>query len=90
MENLNTNYSLNNEINQILFFIVDKNLYAQTENLEDNALARIQKCIQITKNEYSHAISLQSECVPDAKRLIAQTQKKLDGLRSLSTIAQAR
>ena len=49
---------------------------------------RIEKSIALTNEEYSYALSLHADCVPDSKRMIIQTQKRLESLNSLLTLAK--
>ena len=73
-------------INQLISSIVGLKLAKQTEYLNSDPINRLEICIQLTINEYSEAISLQSDCVPDANRMISQVQKRLDRLNSLSVL----
>ena len=38
--------------------------------------------------EYSYALSMQTDCVPDSKRMIIQAQKRLESQNSLMTLAK--
>ena len=73
-------------INQLISSIVGLQLAKQTEYLNSDPINRLDICIQLTINEYSEAISLQSDCVPDANRMTSQVQKRLDSLNSLSVL----
>tara|TARA_Y100001933_G_C18723845_1_gene448631 strand:- start:333 stop:602 length:270 start_codon:yes stop_codon:yes gene_type:complete len=75
-------------VNNLLSLIIEKSLYEKTEDLKDSPFSRIQKCILITNNQISLAVSLESDCVPDAKRMITISQKKLNNLKSLSVLAE--
>ncbi len=55
---------------------------------DSDSKSKIEKCIAITNEEYSHALSLQADCVPDSKRMIIQAQKRLESLNSLLTLAK--
>ena len=70
-------------VTYILSFIVEKDLFDKTENLRDNINKRLEKCVQVTKSDFSEAQSLQADCVPEARRMIIRAQKKLKGLESL-------
>jgi len=67
----------------ILSIIVEKDLFDRTDNLRDNIIERLEKCVQLTKSEFSEAQSLQADCVPEARGMITRAQKKLKGLESL-------
>tara|TARA_Y100000991_G_scaffold181930_1_gene144948 strand:- start:413 stop:595 length:183 start_codon:yes stop_codon:yes gene_type:complete len=49
---------------------------------------RIEKCIALTNEEYSYAMSLQAVSVPESKRKIIESQKRLEGLEALITISK--
>ena len=49
---------------------------------------RLGKCIAYTSEEYSYALSLQADCVPDSKRMIIRAQKRLESLNLLLTLAK--
>ena len=74
-------------VTYILSTIVEKDLFDRTENLRENIIERLQKCIQFTKSEYSEAQSLHADCVPEARGMIIRSQKKLKGLDSLLILA---
>ena len=74
-------------INYILSLIIEKDLFDKTENLRENIIERLEKCVQLTKSEFSEAQSLQADCVPDARGMIIRAQKKLKGLESLIILA---
>ena len=56
--------------------------------IDSDSKSKIEKCIDITNEEYSYALSLQADCVPDSKRMIMQVQKRLESLNSLLTLAK--
>ena len=49
---------------------------------------RIEKCIALINEEYSYAISLQADSVPGFKRMIIESQKRLEGLEALLTLSK--
>jgi len=84
---------LNNKLsdqafNQLLLQIAGKKLLDSINVINDDLKTRIEKCIALTNEEYSYALSLQADCVPDSKRMIIQTQKRLESLNSLLTLAK--
>ena len=74
--------------NQLLLQIAGKKLLDSINVINDDLKTRIEKCISLTNEEYSYALSLQADCVPDSKRMIIQTQKRLESLNSLLTLAK--
>ena len=74
--------------NQLLLQIVGTKLIDSLNMIDSDSKSKIEKCIAITNEEYSYALSLQADCVPDYKRMIIQTQKKLESLNSLLTLAK--
>lgn len=74
--------------NQLLLQIAGKKLLDSINVINDDLKTRIEKCIALTNEEYSYALSLQADCVPDSKRMIIQTQKRLESLNSLLTLAK--
>ena len=74
--------------NQLLLQIVGTKLIDSLNMIDSDSKSKIEKCIAITNEEYSHALSLQADCVPDSKRMIIQAQKKLESLNSLLTLAK--
>ncbi len=56
--------------------------------IHSDSKSKIEKCIAITNEEYSYALSLQADCVPDSKRMIIQAQKRLESLNSLLILAK--
>ena len=74
-------------VTHILSIIVEQDLFDETENLRENIIQRLKKCIQLTKSEFSEAQSLQADCVPEARAMIIRAHKKLNGLESLIVLA---
>ena len=74
--------------NQLLLQIVGKKFLDSINIINYDAKSKIEKCIACTSEEYSYALSMQTDCVPDSKRMIIQTQKRLESLNSLLTLAK--
>ena len=74
--------------NLLLLQIVGTKLIDSLNMIDSDSKSKIEKCIAITNEEYSYALSLQADCVPDSKRMIIQAQKKLESLNSLLTLAK--
>ena len=74
--------------NQLLLQIAGKKLIDSLNMIDSDAKSKIEKCIAITNEEYSYALSLQADCVPDSKRMIIQAQKRLESLNALLTLAK--
>ena len=74
--------------NQLLLQIVGTKLIDSLNMIDSDSKSKIEKCIAITNEEYSYALSLQADCVPDSNRMIIQAQKKLESLNSLLTLAK--
>ena len=68
--------------------IAGKKLLDSINMINSDAKSKIEKCIACTKEDYSYALSLEAECVPDSKRMIIQAQKRLESLNSLLTLAK--
>ena len=85
--NLNNNLS-EQAFNKLLLQIVGTKLIDSLNMIDSVSKSKIEKCIAITNEEYSYALSLQADCVPDSKRMIIQAQKKLESLNSLLTLAK--
>ena len=83
-----TNNSSEQAFNQLLLQIVGTKLIDSLNMIDSDSKSKIEKCIAITNEEYSYALSLQADCVPDSKRMIIQAQKKLESLNSLLTLAK--
>ena len=54
---------------------------------KDAADRAIKACTGLAATEMSEAASLIADCVPDAKRMMSQAQRKLDSLGSLAVLA---
>ena len=74
--------------NQLLLQIAGKKLIDSLNMIDSDSKSKIEKCIAITNEEYSYALSLQVDCVPDSKRMIIQAQKRLESLNALLTLAK--
>ena len=74
--------------NQLLLQIAGKKLIDNLNMIDSDSKSKIEKCIAINNEEYSYALSLQADCVPDSKRMIIQAQKKLESLNALLTLAK--
>ena len=83
-----TNKSSEQAFNQLLFHIVGKKLLDSNNMINSDSKSRIEKCIDLTNQEYSYALSLQADCVPDSERMIIQTQKRIESLNSLLTLSR--
>ena len=83
-----TNKLSDQAFNQLLLQIAGKKLLDSINVINDDLKTRIEKCIALTNEEYAYALSLQADCVPDSKRIIIQTQKRLESLNSLLTLAK--
>ena len=83
-----TNKLSDQALNQLLLQIAGNKLLDSINVINADLKTRIEKCISLTKEEYSYALSLQAECVPDSKRMIIQAQKRLDGLEALLTLSK--
>ena len=86
MKNL-TNKLSEEAFNQLILQISGK-LLDSINMITSDAKSKIEKCIACTNEEYSYALSLQADCVPDSKRMIIQAQKRLESLNSLLTLAK--
>ena len=65
-----------------------KNFIDNLNMINSDSKSKIEKCIACTNEEYSYALSLQADCVPDSKRMIIQAQKRLESLNALLTLAR--
>ena len=74
--------------NQLLLQIVGTKLIDSLNMIDSDSKSKIEKCIAITNEEYSYALSLQADCVPDSNRMIIQAQKRLEGLEALLILAK--
>ena len=68
--------------------IAGKKLLDSINMINYDAKSKIEKCIACTNKDYSYALSIQADCVPDSKRMIIQAQKRLENLNSLLTLAK--
>ena len=83
-----TNNSSEQAFNQLLLQIVGKNFIDNLNMINSDSKSKIEKCIACTNEEYSYALSLQADCVPDSKRMIIQAKKRLESLNALLTLAR--
>ena len=83
-----TNKLSEEAFNQLLLQIAGKKLLDSINMINSDAKSKIEKCIDCTTEDYSYALSLQADCVPDSKRMIIQAQKRLESLNSLLTFAK--
>ena len=83
-----TNKLSEEAINQLLLQIVVKKLLDSINMFNSDAKSKIKKCISYTNEEYSYALSLQADWVPDSKRMIIQVQKRLESLNSLLNLVK--
>ena len=83
-----TNKSSEDAFNQILLPIAGKKLLDNINVINTDLKTKIWKCIALNNEEYSYALSLKADCVPDSKRMIIQTQKRLEGLEALLTLSK--
>ena len=65
-----------------------KNFIDNLNMINSDSKSKIEKCIACTNEEYSYALSLQADCVPDSKRMIIQAKKRLESLNALLTLAR--
>ena len=65
-----------------------KKLLDNINRIKSDAKSKIEKFIACANEDYSYALSLQADCVPDSKRMIIQAQKRLESLNSLLTLAK--
>ncbi len=71
-------------INQLVSVVTGSGCH---EDLKVAPKLRIKKCIEVAMGEYSEASSMLQDCVPDARRMVATAQRKLDSLNSLAVLA---
>ena len=83
-----TNKLSDQALNQLLLQIAGNKLLDSINVINADLKTRIEKCISLTNEEYSYALSLQADCVPDSKRMIIQAQKRLDALEALLTLSK--
>ena len=53
---------------------------------KDEIPSQIDRCINWVRAEASEAVSLIESCVPHGKPMLAQAQKRLEGLEALKTL----
>ena len=53
---------------------------------KDAIPSQIERCINWVRAEASEAVSLIESCVPHGKPMLAQAQKRLEGLEALKTL----
>ena len=83
-----TNKLSKDAFNKLLLQIVDKKVFYSINMINAHTKIRIEKCIALTNEEYSYEMSLQADSVPDFKRMIIESQKRLEGLEVLITISK--
>ena len=83
-----TNKFSEEAFNQLLLQIAGKKLLDSINIINSDAKSKIEKCIACTNDDYSYALSLQADCVPDSKRMIIHAKKRLESLNSLLTLAK--
>ena len=83
-----TNKLSEDAFNRLLLQIAGKKLLDSINMINADSKTKIERCIALTNEEYSYALSLQADCVPDAKRMIIQAQKRLEGLEDLLTLSK--
>jgi len=74
--------------NILLLQIMGKKSLDSINIINTDSKIRIKKCISLVNEEYSYALSLQADCVPDSQRMIIQAKKKLEGLEALLTLSE--
>ena len=82
------NQTVEKAFNELLSQILGKNFFDNVLIKKFDSKSKIKKSIQLIREEYAYGLSLQAECVPDAKRIIIQAKRKLDGLEALLTISE--
>ena len=83
-----TNKFSEEAFNQILLQIAHKKFQDSISMINSDAKSKIEKCIACTNEDFSYALSLQADCVPDSKIMIIQAQIRLESLNSLLTLAK--
>ena len=83
-----TNNSSEQAFNQLLLQIAGKKLLDSINMINADSKKKIQRCIALTNEEYSYAISLQADCVPDSKRMMMQAKKRIEGLEALLILSK--
>ncbi len=87
MADLTTKDAADRAINQLLSVIVGSKHARNTDDLKGNPSERVKKCTEFAMTEYAEAANLLTDCVPDAKRMMSQAQRKLDSLSSLAVLS---
>ena len=72
-----TNKLSEEALDHLLLQIAGKKLLDSINMINSDAKSKIEKCIAWTNEDYSYALSLQADCIPDSKRMIIQAQKKI-------------
>tara|TARA_Y100001968_G_scaffold243034_1_gene226782 strand:- start:115 stop:405 length:291 start_codon:yes stop_codon:yes gene_type:complete len=85
---LTSKHAADRAINQLISVIVDGKDVRATDSLKEEPSERVKKCMELTMIEYSKAAQLLTDCVPDAKRMVAQCQRKQDSLSSLAILCK--
>jgi len=70
-------------LNQLLSLIVGTKFARLTDSLKDDPSERIQKCLELALIEYKEASTY-----ADAESKVAQVNRKLDSIQSLTVLAQ--
>ena len=93
MLSINKNIILTNKLseeafNHFLLQIMGKKSLESIDMISNDSKSRIEKCIALTNEEYSYALSLQADCVPDSKRMMMQAKKRIEGLEALLILSK--
>ena len=83
-----TNILYEDAFNKLLSQIAGKELIDSINMINADSKTKIERCIALTNEEYSYAISLQADCVPDSKRMMMQAKKKIEGLEALLILSK--
>ena len=83
-----TNKLSEDAFNRLLLQIAGKKLLDSINMTTADSKTKIERCIALTNEEYSYAMSLQADCVPDSKRMMIQAQKRLEGLEALLILSK--
>ena len=83
-----TNKLSEDAFNRLLLQIAGKKLLDSINVNTADSKTKIERCIALTNEEYSYAISLQADCVPDSKRMIIQAKKRIEGLEALLILSK--
>ena len=71
-----TNKLSEEAFNHLLLQIAGKKLLDSINMINSDAKSKIEKCIACTNEEYSYALSLQSDSFPHSKRMLIQAKKR--------------